>query len=151
VVKRHLGKDNAEIMQDRTEHMHGILGMIGTSEASTLCFAVESDADAALRIALRRTGRGEASGESDGERQGIEVAEEALQRGLMRRDASGEAEGGKDSRRLTPAPLSDGEDRQVIGQKRGHREGKNGGKGEAATVRATRVGDACKGSAQVKR
>jgi len=124
--------------------------LVSAGEPSALRFAIEGDADAALRIALRGAGRGEAIGEGDGEREGIKFAEEPLHRRLVRRDAIGEAQRGKDSGGLALAPLGDGEDRKMVGQERGNGEGEDGGEGKAAAVRATRVREVRKGGEQVE-
>ncbi len=78
VVKWQLREDDAEVMHDRTEHMHGIFRLVGTGEASTVRFAVEGPPVAAARRALRSRHGGETGGEGDGEREGIKGAKEPV-------------------------------------------------------------------------
>jgi len=114
--------------------------VVGTGEASPVRLAIEGDADAALRIAVGGTRRGEAIREGDGEGEGIEFAEEALQGGLMRRDAAWEAKGSKESGGLPLAPLSNREDRKMVGEQGDDCQGEHRREGKAATVGTARIG-----------
>jgi len=137
VVKWRLGEDDAEVMHDRTKHMHGIFRLVGTGETTALRFAIEGDPVAATHRALRRRHWREAGGKGTGERERIELAKEALHRCLVGRDTIREAKRGKDGGGLTLAPLGEG-------------EGEDGGEGKAATMRTTGIRDAGEGSEEIE-
>jgi len=69
---------------------------------------------------------------------------------LVGRDTIREAKCGKDGRGLTLPPLSNREDREMVGKQSGDGEGEDGSEGEAATVRAARIGNACEGGEEIE-
>jgi len=145
VVKRRLSEDDAEVMQHCAEHMHRIRGVIGAGETPPLRLTIEGDPVAATQWGLRGGCWRKVRSEDGGERERIEFAKEALHRRLVGRDASGEAKGGKESRRLTLSPLSDGEHREMVGEDGDHREGEDRSQRESFAVRTAGIGDARKG------
>jgi hypothetical protein len=137
-------------MQDGTEHVHRIVGMIGVGETPAMCLAVDGDTDTAARV-VGGAGRSETGGAGDREGEGIELAKQAMQGGLVRRDTGAETEGGEHRRRLALAELGDGEEGEVVGEQGDDGEGDERGEGEAASLRTTRVGKGGEGGDEVGR
>ncbi len=134
-----LRQDDTKVMCKGSDGVYGKGRVRGTGQASALGFAIQGDPLTAAGTEFAGHIRVEVGGQCGRERSGIEAPEEVLERGDMGRTTAREPKRVLNRITLRCPPLGNGQQRAVITEQGGNREGEDGGEGVAGTLATTRI------------